>query len=443
MEEDSMKRTGSEAKAPRTGAARFSARRPTPLSNALLLVVTVLAVFCAAELVLRAVYHPENLHSVVRFDDVLGWSLRPRADFRSADNEDGLCYRIQTNSLGMREREFDRVKKPGRKRILVIGDSIAFGTGVDAKWRFSDFLARAFGDDVEVLNAGVCGWGSDQELLYYETKGRALRPDIVILTFTMANDVLNNMLGHLFLASAPKPRFVLDGEDLVLEKRTLDPPRPSLERRVKNVLRNSRVLVFVKRRVDTVRYETRVRHEAAGVHAGFDREGLEKNCSHWSVYEASYGPEFEEAWRVTEAILSRFARDCKEDGTEFLVFVFPLQLVVDEHWRNGLIRDFSIDAAGFDFERPYQRLSAFCGGHGIDYFYPVDAFREASKGRSLYFERDSHPNKWGHAAAAGALLENLHERIGLEYRVAGADRDLMYPRPVAPAETGGRNQAHN
>jgi len=96
--------------------------------------------------------------------------------------------------------EVVREKKPGTKRILIIGDSIAFGTGVDAEWRFSDFLSRALGDDVEVINAGVCGWGTDQELLYYEKAGKDLDADIVILTFTMANDVLNNMLDHLFLA---------------------------------------------------------------------------------------------------------------------------------------------------------------------------------------------------------------------------------------------------
>jgi len=55
-------------------------RRPTRLSNALLLVATVVLVFGAAELVLRAVYHPENLDSVIRFDEVLGGrSSRARA----------------------------------------------------------------------------------------------------------------------------------------------------------------------------------------------------------------------------------------------------------------------------------------------------------------------------------------------------------------------------
>jgi hypothetical protein len=271
----------------------------------------------------------------------------------------------------------------------------------------------------------VCGWGTDQELLYYETRARDLHPDIVILTFTMANDVLNNMLDHLFLASAPKPRFVLDEDSLFLEKRTLEPPRLSFERRVRNALRGSRALVFAKRRIEALRYESRVKHEADASHAGFDREGLEKSYSHWSVYESSYGPKLEEAWQVTEAILERFARECAGDGAEFLVFAFPLKLAVDEGWRNALIRHFSLDPARFDFERPHQRLSEFCAVNGIYYLYPIDAFREASETRSLYFDRDTHPNRWGHAVAARVLLGDLHRRLGLEYRIAEADRELL------------------
>jgi hypothetical protein len=429
----------------RKKTARAFARGPTPLSNALLVAATVFVVIGAAELLFRAFYHPENLDSVVRFDDVLGWSLEPRASLRSVDNDEGLDYRIRTNSLGMRDREVEREKKPGTKRILIVGDSIAFGTGVDAEWRFSDFLSRALGDDVEVLNAGVCGWGTDQELLYYETKGRDLRPDIVILAFTMANDVLNNMLDHLFLASAPKPRFVLEGDSLVLEKRTLDPPRPGVERRVRSVLRKSRVLLFAKRRIDAIRYESRVKHEGSPSHRGFDKEGLEKNYSHWSVYEASYPPQFEAAWRVTEALIARLARDCANDGADFLVFAFPLKLAVDEEWRSGLIRHFSLDPSRFDFEKPHDRLSEFCAAQGVRYLYPLDVFREASSTRSLYFDRDTHPTMRGHAVAAGVLLRELHDRAGLEYRVAEADRDLMYPQPVPTAafESEETGRSHN
>jgi len=210
-----------------------------------------------------------------------------------------------------------------------------------------------------------------------------------------------------------------------------EPPDPGLERRIKNGLRKSRVLVFAKRRIDTLRYETRVRHESANAHGGFDKAGLENDYSHWSVYESSYGPKFEEAWRVTEAILERFARACADDGAELLVFAFPLKLDVDEEWRAALVEHFDVGSASFDFAAPYRRMAVFCDARGIDFVYPSETFRAASRVRGLYFDHDTHPNVHGHAAAAGVLLQALHQRMGLEYQVAGYDRNYIEPL-VAP-----------
>ncbi len=403
----------------------------------MLLACTLIVTFAGAEVALRMVYHPENLEPVIRFDRALGWSLKPRVNLRSSDDQTGLDYRIRTNSLGMREREVSERKPPGKKRVLIIGDSIAFGTGVEAEWRFSDFLSRALGSDVEVLNAGVSGWGTDQELLYYERIGRKLDPDVVILTFTMANDVINNMLDHLFLGSAPKPRFVIRDGGLRLERETLDPPKTRFDHRVKRALRQSRVLLFAKRRIGMLAYERRMKqamgetHDAYAhsikMHAGFDKQGLENEYSHWSVYESSYGPRFEDAWRVTEAILGRFSRSCAEDGADLIVFAFPLKLEVDRGWREALYAHFAIDSTTLDFHKPYERLANFCAGRGIEFLYPLETFQKASGVHALYFARDSHPDIWGHAAAAGVLLPELHGRCLLDYHIAGADREFIEP----------------
>jgi lysophospholipase L1-like esterase len=414
-------------------------------------VCTLIATFAVAEVALRAMYHPENLEPVIRFDSALGWSLKPRANLRSYDDQTGLDYRIRTNSLGMREREVSERKPPGKKRILIIGDSIAFGTGVEAEWRFSDFLSRALGSDVEVLNAGVSGWGTDQELLYYEKIGKKLDPDVVILTFTMANDVINNMLDHLFLGSAPKPRFVIRDGGLRLDRETLDPPKTRFDLRVKRTLRRSRVLLLAKRRIGMLRYERRMKradaeaHDAYAqsikMHAGFDKRGLENEYSHWSVYESSYGPQFEDAWRVTEAIVDRFSRTCAENGADLIVFAFPLKLEVDSAWRDALYAHFAIDSSALDFHKPYERLANFCASRGIEFVYPLETFQKASRVHALYFARDSHPDIWGHAAAAGVLLPELHGRCLLDYHIAGADREFIEPLVGAVDDVPGQAPA--
>jgi hypothetical protein len=426
-------------RAKRTNDRKTALEKPTRLKNALLLGGTLVLLFAAAETTFRIVYHPENLESVVRFDERLGWVLKPNARSRSVDNQKGLDYSIRTNSLGLRDREVKENKKPGTKRILIIGDSVAYGTGVDAEWRFSDFLSRALGDDFEVLNSAVCGWGTDQELLYYEDRGKALDPDFVILTFTMANDVLNNSLDHLFLGSAAKPRFALVDGLLSLERETLEPPELRLHDEVRKVLRESRVLLFTKRRIDALRYEKHVRHACAEDHGGFDKHGLDNDYSHWSVYERAYGPPFENAWRVTEALLERLSRACAGDGVQLIVFAFPLKLEVDDAWRRQLLGHFGIDSTLLDLRKPYDRLATICRDRGIECLYPLGTFREAARSRALYFARDSHPNAYGHAAAAGVILGVLREEFSVDFRIAEADRAYFEPvvaaRPISIGTT--------
>ena len=404
--------------------------------NLALCVGTVVVLCLAAEVALRFTYHPENLGTVVQFDKDLGWSLKPNSQLRSVDSEMDLDYRIKVNSVGMREREFSPVKAPGTKRILIIGDSIAFGTGVDAGLRFSDFIDRALGDEAEVLNAGVCGWGTDQELIYYESKGRYLNPDVVVLEVTVANDILNNMLDHLFLGSAPKPRFVLAGDSLGLDETKLIPPAPPVHHRIRNLLKRSRLLLFVKRRIDAVARSRAVREAPARKPRGFDKEGLDKIYSHWSVYEKSYDDRFEEGWRITEALIDRLSVLCRQNGTELIVFEFPLKIEVDEPWRRELLEHYGIDPDRFDFSKPYRKLADFCASRDIEFIYPLDEFRKASLHQSLYFDKDTHPNMYGHAMAAKVLLETL--RDGYDFHFSVSEPDLAH-FPVAPQAIPGES----
>jgi lysophospholipase L1-like esterase len=83
---------------------------------------------------------------------------------------------------------------------------------VDDGERFSEVL-EATTDSVEVLNFGVAGYGTDQELLVFEHHARHYAPDAVILTMFLANDLTD--ISHDQMWSYPKPAFRLQGETLV------------------------------------------------------------------------------------------------------------------------------------------------------------------------------------------------------------------------------------
>jgi GDSL-like Lipase/Acylhydrolase family len=372
-------------------------------ANAAVLIATVLVLLAGTEVVMRMVYHPEVVHSAIRYDPLLGWSLRPLASVQTDMTERGIHNHIDVNSLGLRDREVTVARARGQRRILIVGDSIAFGSGLDVGERFSEVLGRELGDSVEVINAGVPGWGNDQEMLFYEQRLRRLKPDIVLLSFTGGNDIVNNALGGALLEGGTKPRFELAADSLHMIPPA--PPRdPGAMMRIKSLLHRSRLLVFAKRRLMRISYRHRIQAETSQQLHGFESY---RDLSHWSAYENPPDDATESAWKVTEAILARFAADCRADSVRFIVFAMPLKLEVDDAWREQVIKGTTADAARLDMAYPYHRLHAFCTARHIEYYYPVDEFRRAAAHETLYFQKDSHPNIRGNQITADYLRDVL------------------------------------
>lgn len=116
-----------------------------------------------------------------RYDERLGWSLRPgasadtRLENATRPGPDAAIAHI--NAAGLRGSE---VRRDEPRRILVLGDSFAFGVGVDDDHTLAAQLGVLLGPAWEVLNGGVSGYSTDQEVLWFE-RLESLRPEIVVL----------------------------------------------------------------------------------------------------------------------------------------------------------------------------------------------------------------------------------------------------------------------
>lgn len=114
----------------------------------------------------------------------LKYELNPGAsmDLRGAQ--------ITVNSLGFRGPEISVQKPPNTVRIVAMGASVAFGWTVSNEESYPGRLEarlneRAKGTDrrYEVLNFGVGGYATRDEVAALEAKGLALDPDLVIIDF--------------------------------------------------------------------------------------------------------------------------------------------------------------------------------------------------------------------------------------------------------------------
>jgi hypothetical protein len=78
---------------------------------------------------------------------------------------------------GAKWNDYPLEKTPGKRRLLFLGDSVT------DRAKIIDALHRELGEDYEYWNAGVVGYGSQQELGYYRDYLGGIASDHVILTF--------------------------------------------------------------------------------------------------------------------------------------------------------------------------------------------------------------------------------------------------------------------
>jgi hypothetical protein len=136
------------------------------------------------------------------FDPLLGWKNRP--SFRNT----GPLFdadRGTTNSNGARGSTDYPYRRTDKKRIVVVGDSFAFGQEVNDEETYAAVLGSSL-RDTEVINLGVIGYGIDQMLL--TVKGEALKysPDLIIVAF-ISDDIERSLVSFRDFA---KPLFVFD-----------------------------------------------------------------------------------------------------------------------------------------------------------------------------------------------------------------------------------------
>jgi len=155
---------------------------PSAAGRVLLAALVVVLALGALEVACRIVApllekEPAVPRTISRFDERLGWSLRPGMRAWSGRTGTPIEYRI--NSRGLRDREIPYAKPAGEFRIVLVGDSHTFGFGVPYEKHYARLL-EGYLRNVEVVNTGVGGYGVDQYLLMLQNEGVRYEPDLVV-----------------------------------------------------------------------------------------------------------------------------------------------------------------------------------------------------------------------------------------------------------------------
>ncbi len=312
------------------------ARRPRfrlIAGNALVFVCLVGAVALAGESYFRFV--------CVR-TDAFGVSLPARRWFALYTN---------LNSLGCRDREWRTEKAPGGRRIAFIGDSFAYGWGIeDVADRFTERLQARFDRDrpgaVEVMNVSKPGWGTDGQLPAIASMVDAYAADEIVLCY-VPNDI------ERLIPVTPdfNPR---------------QPPQPTLINPDSSCL------------VDYL-YRQYVAPRAPTVVGYFD----------W----LARGYDDPQIWRMHQEQLDTVVRLCREKNVELRVVLLPFLRTTGER---------------FVAERIHEQVARFFREREVRVLDLGPLFAGQDSAHLVVHRADAHPNPEAHGLIADAVWEALY-----------------------------------
>jgi hypothetical protein len=293
------------------------------------------------------------------FSKEYGWRGRPGAEAPMGGG------RVTLNALGYRGRAWRVPKRSGQTRVVVLGDSIAFGYGVADEQAFPQVLDGR-DNGLEVVNLGVEGYGPGQELLVLRREGLSAAPDVVVLAVCLRNDFVDAVLPvALYDGVTPRPRFRLVGSSLVFDE---------------SAMRRSQARHAVQWLSDESHLFNRMK-------ALLPRpEGEDPGWRH-RKQEVLREPDY--AFRLTLALVMEMEKTCRERGIGFLVATFP----------NGLGYGIRPELA--------QRFHASLAAAGVAVVDMGERFRALGhRAPALAIDSTGHLGPEGHALA-GEILEGV------------------------------------
>jgi lysophospholipase L1-like esterase len=312
-------------------------------------------------------------------------------------------YRIdvQYNPEGWRGPAQKLSKPPNVFRIVILGDSFVDGYTIPVQDRFSEVLEANLRPQFEVINLGVAGYSTDQELLLLDQEGWKYEPDLVVLAFYY-NDVWGNGSQHFSESTkTQKPMFSLDaGGNLSLRNVPVPRPAPALQDRfrlydlVRTTVKRNRSLLAAAVKAGL----------ADGVVSDDSRPaptGAAGGAEEFAVYHLTETPEFAREWLITQALLRKMNQDAVQHGARLMALYVPTRIELSPaEWNNAHLPQ------DYDPSVVVRRLGKICQAEGIPYLDPSDRFTAVGTNR-LYYPRDPHWNDAGHNLVADTLAEYI------------------------------------
>lgn len=309
-----------------------------------------------------------------------------------------FSYIQRVNNVGLRGRDIQIKKSPGRYRILMLGDSFTMGKGVEDDQTFSALLEEALNQRratcnnniIEVLNAGVDSYAPILSFIQLRRDLEPLEPDMVVLNLDVSDLVQETVYRKQAV-------FGSNGEIIGVPGGTR---KMQLNERIRawtdRNLYMTRLLLFYTNRLFDYK-EFTVRHLVTQANFELAKHTLTEDTD----------PR-EEQWRNIFDSIRKMKKYCDEKGIKFLLTVYPWgHQVNDREWIPGRYNFMPQDATISD--RSIQIIEKFAKSNSIQLFNLFPLFRSYNGDKPLYFNYDNHWTPDGHKVVADGFMQYFED----------------------------------
>jgi len=389
------------------------------LTNTLLIICSVIFALAVMEVGLRIIDF--SYVTTWRFDSITGKALLPGSQMWNT--EEGLAF-VKINSDGLRDAEHALEKPENTIRIAVLGDSYAEAIQVPVEQTFWSvaqdklgYCPGLSGKQVEVINFGVSGFGTVQELLTLKHKVWKYSPDIVLLAFLTGNDIRNNL--RELQRGGNQPYFIYREGKLVLDDSFLD---KSKARWMASPLGDwwfasvpkSRVLQLL---VKSSAYIGQLKNGSGRTERKNAQRLYEQGLDN-EIYSAPSDPSWLEAWKVTEDLLRLMNAEVIEHGATFMLVTLSngIQVNPDPLEREKVAASLGVE----DLLYPDRRLQQFASEESVKSIMLAPSLQTWAQENSQCvhgFENadpcSGHWNEHGHRLAGTVIAQKICESLPL------------------------------
>ena len=347
-------------------------------------------------------------------DPQVGTIHRPGAEgwYRS----EGEAY-VRINAVGFRDVHWSLEKPQSTFRIAVLGDSFTDALQVDLAATYSKQLEKLLGScrslhgsKVEVLNFGVSGFGTMQQLLTFRHFALKYNPDLVLVAFFSGNDVRNN--SKKLDPDKLRPFPILKDGAIEADMSFTQLPRfqelsGSIHRawRYLSFLRTIQAISYLKNNIFVFRNGLVDHRKPADGEIGLND----------AIFLRSDSDEWTEAWLLTEAILRQLMKEVESAGGRMFLATLSVGIQVnpDANARDEYAKRLGVK----DLTYPDARLQRFAEQIKLPHIILAPLLLQIAEHDKAYLHGFSntgmgigHWNEKGHAWAARLIASAICEQ---------------------------------